>query len=307
LSTDTGKNIVITGANSGIGYEAALHFAKKGENVIMACRNPEKAAKAEQQIRDQLSNAKTTVMALDVSSLESITNFANQLAAQIDKLDVLVNNAGVAAIAFARNDKGHEMQLATNYLGAFALTGLLLPLLSKSDLPRIVNVGSLMHRMGKLELEDFNWENTPYDPWKSYGRSKLAMMSHTVELNRRLQTAGSAIIALGAHPGFANTNIHANSPSIKERSSSEGWLAKKKESLIPLADMAAKPIIFAAESETAKGGDYYGPGGLFETGIGGRGPRKATIKRIAKNRELAQQLWDISEKMSGVSYLDQQK
>ncbi|WP_370462587.1 SDR family oxidoreductase [Pseudomaricurvus sp. HS19] len=299
------KCIVITGANSGIGYAATQHFARKGDRIIMACRSMDKADKARQEILAEVPAADLTVLRLDVSDLESVQAFARQFIEQFGELDILINNAGIVAIPLQRNSAGHEMQMATNYLGAFALTGLLLPHFRKQGECRIVNVCSLAHRMGKLLVDDLNWDQGEYDQWQSYGRSKVAMMSHTLELNKRLQAQGSNVIALGAHPGFANTNIHSNSPALSKEKTNpvSKWFHAQMQKIIPSATQAAQPIILAAEGADVKGGDYYGPGGLLETGICGK-PGKARINKAAFDPALAKQLWEKSEQLSGVGFLN---
>jgi NAD(P)-dependent dehydrogenase (short-subunit alcohol dehydrogenase family) len=292
--------VVVTGANSGIGFEAALHFARCGANVVMACRNLDKAHTAQRQILTEVPDARTVIIQLDVADLQSVQEFVRQFAEQIGELELLINNAGIVAIPLSRNNAGHELQLATNYLGAFALTGLLLPLFRKDIPARIVNVGSLAHRLGKLNTDDINWEKTDYGQWKAYANSKVATLSFTLELNRRLQKSGSNIIALAAHPGFANTNIHQNSPTLTRTNPLSKWIHSKMEALIPTAADAARPIILAADGSEVKGGDYYGPGGFLE--IGGK-PAKARINPLARDADLGKRLWAVSESLTGVSYL----
>jgi NAD(P)-dependent dehydrogenase (short-subunit alcohol dehydrogenase family) len=299
-NTTITRNVAITGANSGIGFETALHFARSGAHVVMACRNMDKAQAAQSQILAEVPGARTAIMRLDVSDLQSVHEFKRQFAEQLGELDLLINNAGIVAIPLTRNEAGHELQLATNYLGAFALTGLLLPCFRKGAAARIVNVGSLAHRMGKLNLDDLNWENTEYDQWKAYANSKVATLSFTLELNRRLHESGYNIIALAAHPGFANTNIHHNSPALTRTNPVSKWWHKKMEVLIPTAANAARPIILAADGKDVCGADYYGPGGFLE--IGGK-PAKARVNPIAKDTVLGKRLWTVSESMTGVSYL----
>ncbi|MDH5172827.1 MAG: oxidoreductase [Gammaproteobacteria bacterium] len=294
------SNVVITGANSGIGFESALHFARGGANVVMACRSTDKAQVAQSQILAAVPAASTRVIRLDVADLQSVHEFKRQFEQEIGELDLLVNNAGIVAIPLARNSAGHELQLATNYLGAFALTGLLLPFFRKDTPARIVNVGSLAHRIGKLNIEDLNWERTDYDQWKAYANSKVAMLSFTLELNRRLGKTGSRVIALAAHPGFANTNIHRNSPALSRTNPVSKWFHSKMERFIPTAANAARPIILAAEGNGVEGGDYYGPGGFLE--IGGK-PSRARINPLAKDTDLGKRLWGVSESLTGVSYL----
>jgi len=295
-----GRTVVITGANSGIGFEAALHFARCGARVVMACRNQDKAGDAQQRIRREVPDARTLIIQLDVSELDSVGEFVRQFSDRAGELDLLINNAGIVAIPLSRNAAGHELQLATNYLGPFALTGLLLPLFDKHRGGRIVNVGSLAHRFGKLNVDDLNWEQSDYDQWKAYANSKLAMLSHTLELNRRLQKRGGNVIALAAHPGFANTNIHQNSPALTRTNPVSKWIHKRLEAVTPSAANAARAVILAADGAGVSGGDYYGPGGFLE--IGGR-PAKARLNPLARDTELGKKLWAASEAMTGITYL----
>lgn len=300
--TTTAKTIVITGANSGIGFETAFHFARLGARVVMACRSPDKAASAKDQILAEVPNANLLVLPLDVSSLDSVREFARLFAEQVGQLDVLINNAGIALVEMGRNKDGHELQLATNYLGMFALTGLLLPFFNNEGLCRIVNISSLAHRTGKINLDDLNWETGEYTPWKGYANSKVAGMSYTMELNRRLADVNHNIIAVGAHPGFANTNINKGSATLSETKGLRKWMQTKLQSKIPTAEQAAQAMILAAEGSDVKGGDYYGPGGFME--IGGK-PGKAKINPLAKDTELGKKLWQVSEQMTGVSFLSE--
>jgi len=294
------RTVVITGANSGIGFETALHFARQGARVVMACRSMDKAQQAEQRIHTAVPGANTVIIPLDLSELDAVREFARRFVAEVSTVDVLVNNAGILAIPLTRNSAGHELQFATNYLGPFALTGLLLPHFRPGSPGRVVNVGSLSNRIATLDIDNLNWEKTPYSEWKGYANSKLAVMSFTLELNRRLQASGSHIIALGAHPGFARTEIHNKSPAMARKSRLGRWYQAKMESFVPSADKAARPIILAAGDATARGGDYYGPGGFLE--IAGE-PAPATVPRRARDTDLARQLWALSETLSGVPYL----
>lgn len=296
----TPQTVVITGANSGIGYQSALHFARQKAHVIMACRSLDKAEQARKQILEQVPQARLTLIRLDVSDLDSVHKFAQQFGQQCGQLDLLINNAGIVAMPLSRNQAGHESQLATNYLGAFALTGLLLPLFTPEPHCRIVNVGSLAHRLGKLNLDDLNWEKTEYDEWKGYANSKVAMLSHTLELDRRLRAIHSPVIAVSAHPGFANTNIHQNSPALNYTNPVRKWLGRHMQKFIPTAESAARPIIYAASSRDVSGGEYYGPRGFLE--IAGK-PGKASINKEARDLEKARKLWTLSESMTGISYL----
>lgn len=294
------RTIVITGANSGIGLASTFHFARKGDRVVMACRSLDKANAAKDQIRAEVPDANLVVLPLDVSSLDSVQEFARLFAEQVGQLDVLINNAGIVAIPLSRNSAGHEMQLATNYLGAFALTGLLLPHFNPQRQGRVVSIGSLAHKFGKLPVEDLNWEKAAYNEWKAYANSKVATLSFTIDLNRRLQAGGYNIMSLGAHPGFANTNITQNSPSLSNKGGFHSWIQGKMQAKIPTAEQAAEAMIMAAESDTVRGGEYYGPTGFLE--IGGKAG-KAKINKIAFDTVKAKALWQVSESMTGVSYL----
>lgn len=293
------KNAVVTGANSGLGFAIACALAERGYTVVMACRNLQKADAAHQQLLERVPGANAPVIQLDVSNLDSIASFGKTVSEQFGTLDLLVNNAGIVAMPFERNSRGHEIQFATNYLGAFALSGTLLPLLQKGDSPRIVNIGSLAHRFGKLVLDDLNWEKEEYNEWQGYARSKVAMLTFTLELDRRLKAANSTIKALAAHPGFANTNA-GNSPAVANKGPIRKKIQEWMTPLVPTADAAARAPVLAACGDNVQGGDYYGPRGLFE--IGGK-PGKAKLNPQCRDEQAAKQLWQISETMSGVRFL----
>ncbi len=296
------KSAVVTGANSGLGYAIACALCEQGYKVVMACRNPQKAADALAQLRASVANADALVIQLDLSDLESVRAFADQFKAQVGELDLLVNNAGIVAMPLERNSRGYEMQFATNYLGAFALTGLLLPVFRRSGSPRIVNIGSLAHRFGKLVLDDLNWEHEEYNEWQGYARSKVAMLAFTQELSRRLQRSNSPVTALAAHPGFANTNAGKNSPKVAAKGPIRKLMQELMTPLIPTAHQAARPALHAALGDTIQGGEYYGPRGLFE--IAGK-PGKAKINPEALDEDRARQLWALSEQLSDVRYLSE--
>ena len=253
-------------------------------------------------MRASVANADALVIQLDLSDLESVRAFAAQFEAQVGELDLLVNNAGIVAMPLERNSRGYEMQFATNYLGAFALTGLLLPVFRSSGSPRIVNIGSLAHRFGKLVLDDLNWEHEEYNEWQGYARSKVAMLAFTQELSRRLQRSNSPVTALAAHPGFANTNAGKNSPKVAAKGPIRKLMQELMTPLIPTAHQAARPALHAALGDTIQGGEYYGPRGLFE--IAGK-PGKAKINPEALDEDRARQLWALSEQLSDVRYLSE--
>lgn len=295
------KTVVITGANAGLGFHTALTLARDGAHVVMGCRSMDRARAAQDALLATVPDARTTILPLDVSEPESIREFGRRFAEQIGRLDLLINNAGIVGVPLSRNSAGHELQLATNYLGAFALTGTLLPFFPGDAPARIVNVGSLAHRLAKLDLDDINWETNRYDPWRSYARSKLAVLTFTMELDRRLQRRAPNLIALGAHPGFAATEIGRHSPTLTPKNALGRWLQDKVALVIPTPADAARPILHAACATSARGGEHYGPRGFLE--IAGA-PGASRVNPRARDTALGAQLWARSEAMTGVRYLD---
>jgi NAD(P)-dependent dehydrogenase (short-subunit alcohol dehydrogenase family) len=292
---------VITGANTGLGFQTSRALARAGATVVMACRNGERAAQARALLAEEVPGASLVTLRLDVSEPESIRDFSKQFADRFGQVDLLINNAGVVGVPLARNSAGQEMHMATNYLGAFALTGRLLPLFSRGGGARVVNVGSLAHRLGRLDLDDLNWERGRYGKWRAYARSKLATLTFTLELDRRLRTYGGGVTALAAHPGFAATDIGKDSALLHPRNAIGRWLRDRIVlPRIPSAADAARPIVHAAHGEGARGGDYFGPGGWLE--IAGA-PAPARIKPAARNGETGRRLWALSEELTGVDYL----
>jgi NAD(P)-dependent dehydrogenase (short-subunit alcohol dehydrogenase family) len=294
--------VVITGANAGLGFETTLALARGGARVVMACRSPERAEQARSDLLARVPAATTTILPLDVSEPESIRSFVREFSDRCGQLDVLINNAGIVAVPLSRNSVGHEMQLATNYLGAFALTGLLLPLFRADGRARVVNVGSHASRLGKLPLDDPNWERTPYRELRAYARSKVALLSFTLELERRLRRSGSHVIALGAHPGFAATDIRRHSPKLTPPGFVGRWVDTVGTWFTPSAAEACRSIVHAARDEGVRGGDYWGPSGFLE--IRGE-PGRARVNPIATDVELARRLWSLSESLTGVHYLSE--
>jgi len=291
---------VVTGANSGLGFQTALALARTGATVIMACRSEERARGAQAELCAQVPAARTALLPLDVSEPASIREFARRLADEHGRLDVLVNNAGVVGVPLTRNSAGHEMHLATNHLGAFALTGALLPLLRADVGARIVNVGSLGHRLARLDLDDANWERARYSPWQAYFRSKVALLTFTIELDRRLRATRGDVVALAAHPGFAATEVARNSAALAPQSSFAKWLQERIAVLIPSPVDASRPIVHAACDASVRGGDYYGPRGFLEI----RGaPARARLNPLVRDPQLGRQVWALSESLTGIRYL----
>jgi len=292
----TGKVIIVTGANSGIGFEAAREFARKGAQTILACRSMERAQAALEEILAEIPNAPAEIMELDLASLDSVRQFADAFKAKYDRLDVLVNNAGIMMVPYGTTEDGFERQLGTNHLGHFALTGLLLDRILATPGARVVNVSSMGHRMGEMDFDNLMYEaGNGYSPARAYGRSKLANLLFTYELQRRFDQAGVNALATAAHPGGTQTNL--------SRHVENSWYAKLLMPLMTLmmqsADMGALPTVRAAVDLAATGGDYYGPDGLFEQ----RGyPVLVESSGAAHNETDARRLWQVSEQFTGVQY-----
>jgi NAD(P)-dependent dehydrogenase (short-subunit alcohol dehydrogenase family) len=296
------KVVVVTGANAGLGFELSRRLARMGAHVVMACRSLPRAQRARERLRGEVPTARTTVLPLDVAELESIRKFCTLFADQVGHLDILINNAGIVGTPLARNSAGHELHLATNYLGPFSLTGTLLPRFRDRSGARIVSVGSLAHLFGRLCPTELNPTDSDYDAWRAYARSKVALVMYTIELNRRLRWQSSNIIAVAAHPGMALTSIMDKSPVANSKGAFRKWLGKPIRRLIPTVAEAVEPLLHAACAEGVRGGDYYGPGGWLE--IAGT-PAKARLNRRASNEDLARQLWSTSETLTGVRYLNE--
>ena len=290
----SGKTILVTGANSGIGLEAVKLFAANGAELVMACRNTAKAEAAAEQVRALTPNAMLTVMPLDLADLASVKAFVVALKERINKLDILLNNAGLMAPPLQRTKDGFEIQFGTNHLGHFALTGPLLDLLEAAPAPRIVQISSLAHRSGKILWGNLNAEKR-YSRWPFYCQSKLANLIFAKDLHRRLRKRGSNIQVMAAHPGYSATHLQDTIPG--------GGLFNKF--MAQPAEMGCLPGVMAATSDDVASGGYYGPDGkVLEL----RGyPVPAFARKITDNEGLAQRLWDESERLTGVRYLNTQE
>lgn len=283
-----GKIAIVTGANSGIGYETARALARKGATVILACRNNQKGEAAILQILQEYPAAKVELIQLDLSDLASIRRFTDEFADRHKRLDILINNAGIMMSPFGRTADGFELQFGTNHLGHFALTGLLLEDLTHTPQARVVTVSSWGHRFGKIDFDNLNAEQG-YDPGAAYGQSKLANLLFTYELQRRFENTGLDTIAAATHPGWTATNLPVHSPMVHR--------------LTPLigqpAHMGALPSLHAATAPDVQGGDYYGPGSW----LGARGyPIKVQSSDSSYDIDVAARLWSISEQLTGIEY-----
>ncbi|MFC9358956.1 oxidoreductase [Rhodococcus sp. NPDC057014] len=277
----SGRTFVVTGANSGLGEVAARALGKAGAHVVLACRNTHKGEVVARSIGD---NAE--VRRLDLSDLASVREFA----AGVDSVDVLVNNAGVMAVPQRKTADGFEMQIGTNHLGHFALTGLLLGKITD----RVATMSSAAHQAGTIHLDDLNWEHRKYNRWSAYGQSKLANLLFTYELQRRLAAAGSPVTAVAAHPGYASTNLQAHTESVQDK-----LMAVGNRIFAQSAEMGALPMLFAATAPGVIGGSYIGPDGLFEQ----RGhPKVVGSNKKSRDEQTAKALWSLSEDLTGVEY-----
>jgi len=278
----TGRRVIVTGANSGIGRAAASALARAGARVVLAVRDTDKGQAAAATMPGD-----TEVRRLDLASLASIRDFATGWKGDVD---LLINNAGVMAPPLTRTADGFELQFGTNHLGHFALTNLLLDNITR----RVVTVSSTGHRMGSIDFDDLNWERKPYRRWRAYGQSKLANLLFTAELQRRLTAAGSDVLANAAHPGYAATNLqfHSGRRVLDMISTVGNRLVAQDE------DGGALPTLYAAVADIP-GDSFAGPGGFMEQ----RGaPKLVGRSGAAKDPDVARRLWDVSEELTGVRF-----
>ncbi len=294
----TGKTIIVTGANSGIGFEAATHLAAKGAHIVMACRNEQKATHAIKLITQRFDKAQISFIPLDLADLKSIKAFTETFLKNHDRLDVLINNAGIMAIPKRSTKDGFEMQLGTNHLGHFALTGHLLNTLLNTPESRVVSVSSVAHRMGKIRFRDLHGDKK-YDPWKAYGQSKLANLLFTYELDHRLRSIHADTIAVACHPGYSSTNLQLVGPQMQNSSLKEKLNALGNQVIAQSAYMGALPTLYAATADDVAGGDYIGPDGFMEM----RGyPKKVTSNSASQSVETGRKLWEVSTQLTDVHY-----
>jgi NAD(P)-dependent dehydrogenase (short-subunit alcohol dehydrogenase family) len=296
IPSQSGRSAVVTGTG-GLGFETALALARAEAEVILAGRNADRGAASVARIRAQVPEANIGFAELDLASLASVAAFAKRMAAEHGSLDLLVNNAGVMTPPRRHTTAdGFELQFGTNYLGHFALTGRLLPLLRAARAPRIVEVSSIAHRRASMDFQDLQAEKR-YRPWAAYGQSKLAMLIFALELQRRSDAGGWGLMSLAAHPGIAHTDLFNNGPGL-------GEVRKQMFGLVlPLisqsAAQGALPLLFAATAPQAAAGGYYGPDGFREMK---GGPVRARIMPQATDKAAAARLWQMSEALTGVTF-----
>jgi NAD(P)-dependent dehydrogenase (short-subunit alcohol dehydrogenase family) len=302
IPSQHGRRILITGGNSGIGYEAALELARRGAEVVMPARSLEKANDAITRIRREVSDAKLTPGVLDLASLASVRAFAAFIAKNFpgQSLDLLINNAGVMAVPRRElTVDGYERQFATNYLGPFLLTALLYPQLKPQPGTRIVTVSSGVTNQGKIEFDNLQSERIYKPMFGAYSQSKLADLIFQLELQRRLTTSGSPVLSTGAHPGYAITNLQTSGPAGVVPLSFRIVEMILKPLISQDAAHGALPTLFAATSPAAIPCGYYGPSGFYEL----KGyPVPAKIAPAAKDLSLSKRLWTETERLTGVSF-----
>ena len=284
----SGKVAIVTGANSGIGYEMARALARKEATVILACRNKRKGEAAVRQIVQEYPAAKAELLPLDLSDLASVRRFADELTSHYDRLDILINNAGIMRPPFGKTVDGFELQFGTNHLGHFALTGLLLNLITCTPQARVITVSSGGHRFGEIDFDNLNAEKG-YDGGEAYGQSKLANLLFTYELQRRFKDTGVDAIAAAAHPGWTVTNLQVHWRMVQLLNP---FIGQKPA-------MGALPALYAATAPDVQGGDYYGPNGWLE--LGGY-PTEVQSSDRSHDTAVATKLWAVSEELTGVRY-----
>jgi NAD(P)-dependent dehydrogenase (short-subunit alcohol dehydrogenase family) len=287
LPDQTGRTALVTGANSGIGFETAAALAGRGARVVLACRSADKAEDAAARIRARHPGATLEVRALDLADLDSVRRFAGDVRAAHPRLDLLILNAGVMVPPQGTTKQGFETQLGTNHLGHFALTALLLPAVTAAG-GRVVVVSSGVHHAGRIDFDDPNWQRRPYSAWGAYCQSKLANLSFALELSRRLAAAGSPVRVTAAHPGWTHTELQRTAPFARFFGP---WLAMTPP-------QGALPTLRAATDPDAGAGSYWGPRWLELVGP----PVRARINRKARDPEVAKRLWALSEELTGVRF-----
>lgn len=294
----SGRLALVTGGNSGIGWDTVRVLAAHGAKVLLACRSAERGDQAIERILEVAPEADVQRLAMDLADLDSVRDAAARVGREHGKLDLLINNAGLMATPEQRTAQGYEMQFGVNHLGHFTLTGLLLPRLLAAPGSRVVTVSSTGHRPGRIRFDDLQWQ-TGYKPWAAYFQSKLANLLFTFELQRRLHASGQATLALAAHPGGSRTNLGNENPGgllnnllVLSRPLLERFVLQGPE-------MGALPTLRAAVDPSAGGGEYYGPDGFNEqTGY----PVRVGSSQRSKDEETARRLWQVSEELTGVKY-----
>jgi NAD(P)-dependent dehydrogenase (short-subunit alcohol dehydrogenase family) len=303
VPSQSGKVAIVTGANSGIGFQAALALAKKDVEVILACRDLKKGEEAKTNIVNEYPKSRITCMKIDLSSLREVREFADQFHKQYNKLDLLINNAGIMMSPYKVTEDGFENQLATNYIGHFALTGLLLPVLTKTPSSRVVTLTSLSYKWAQIQFEELRSRKGYFDGLdamksysrrKAYGQSKRACLVFAYELQRRLSAAGYSTLSIAVHPGLSKTNLDQYFPAL---------IRPLGSLFLQPAQKGALPVLYAALEKVIKGGEFIGPDGFQEI----RGyPTRVDSDEYSKDVQIAQRLWKVSQEMTNIYYLSNQ-
>lgn len=286
-----GKLALVTGANRGLGLEITRGLARAGATVVLACRDASRADRAIQQLRQEQPQAQLESLVLDLADQASIHRFARVFADRYAALDILCNNASAILVPYSRTRDGFEMHIGTNFLGSFALTALLLEHLRATPGARVVNTASIAHRLTPgMDLEDLHFERKPYKDMDAYGKSKLATLLFTFELDRRLRATGAAVAAVAAHPGYAATNLDLGN----------FFMRLSTRLFAQPAAMGALPALYAASASDVQGGEYFGPDGFKR--LKGH-PTRVDCRPEAKDSALAARLWSSAEQLTGIRLL----
>jgi NAD(P)-dependent dehydrogenase (short-subunit alcohol dehydrogenase family) len=293
----SGRIAIVTGSNSGIGYEAALQLAGHGARTILACRDTSRATTAADRIKSVFPSSSVEVLPLDLSSLASVRAFSEAVHANVSRVDILVNNAGVMALPRRATADGFEMQFGTNHLGHFALTGLLLDLVIASGAGRIVTLSSIMAWGGWLHFDDLQGVKR-YSKWGAYNQSKLANLMFAFELQRRLTNRALPVLSAACHPGYAATNLQQATTSTKRTALGAFVFGLGNRILAQSAAKGALPTLYAATSRDIKGGEYIGPRVLEMWGS----PGPARVVSRARDELAARRLWEVSTELTNVPY-----
>jgi len=284
-----GKVIIITGSTSGIGKAGAKILAEKDATLVMAVRNVKKGEAVAEEIKQNYQNAKVDVIKMDLTSLESVKSFADGFINNYDRLDVLINNAGIMMCPYSQTKDNFEIQMGTNHLGHFALTGHLMPLLKQTEGSRVVATSSMAHKMGNIDFSDLNWESRKYKPSKAYSDSKLGNIYFMNYLAEKSKSETNFPVVTAAHPGWTGTDLQRHSGMMRFMNI---FFAQSPE-------MGILPSLRAAFDQDAKPGDYFGPRKMMEM----RGyPVKVKTSKLAQVNVNVAKLWEMSEEMTGIKY-----
>jgi len=293
-----GQTWVVTGANSGLGLETSKGLALRGAHVVMACRDPQRAATGADEVLSVAPKAKLELRSLDLASLASIEKFSKDLGAAYPAVDGLINNAGIMAIPRRLTADGFEMQLGTNHLGHFALAMQVLPLLERAKAPRLVVVASSAHRWGTMHFDDLTGERS-YSAWGRYGQSKLANLLFTYEAARRFAAAGKKTIVAAAHPGYAATNLQGVGARMTGSKFGAWFMSLGNSVMAQSAEMGALPTLYAAAASDVKSGEYFGPDGFLQQS---GHPKRVGSNAKSRDEKSAAELWARSEALTGVKF-----